>query len=65
MPSIIAFLGCVPHGTQAETHGKRIIACRRLMGPSQKELAGRLGVDPSTLGRSQGKGGCPSEEHRE
>ena len=65
IPRIITFLGYVPYDTQPETLGKRIIAYRRLMGLSQKELAGRLRVDPSTLGRWEGEKGCPSDKHRE
>ena len=65
IPKIITFLGYVPYDTQSGGLGKRIIACRRVMGLSQKELAGRLGVDPSTLARWESERGCPSEKHRE
>ena len=62
---IIAFLGYRPYDTRCGTLGKRIIACRRLTGLSQKELACRLSVDPSTLGRWERERGCPSERHQE
>jgi len=65
MPKIIAFLGYSPYDTQSGTLGKRIGACRRLLGLSQKELARRLGVDPSTLGRWETGRGQPSKKHRE
>ena len=65
IPRIIAFLGYIPHDTHSDTLAKRIVTCRRAMGLSQKELAGRLGVDPSTLGRWEGERGCPSGERRE
>ena len=47
----ISPLGYIPYDTQSGTLGKRIVACRRTMGISQKELACCRGVDPSTLGR--------------
>ncbi|MGQ9555145.1 MAG: helix-turn-helix domain-containing protein [Anaerolineae bacterium] len=43
----------VPRGLSnapAGTLGERVLACRCLLGISQKELAQRLGIDPSTLG---------------
>ena len=54
MPRIVAFQACSPYDTQSQTLGKRIIACRRAMGLSQKELTRRLSVDPSTLGQWEG-----------
>jgi len=51
IPKIITLLGYIPYDTQSGTLGKRIVACRRVMGLSQKEMARRLGVDPSTPGR--------------
>ena len=59
IPKIIAFLGYSRYNTQCGTLGKRIVACRRLMGLSQKELAPRLGVEASTLGRSETGRGQP------
>ena len=65
IPRIIAFLGYIPYNTQSGTLGKRIVACRRAMGLTQKELARRLGVDPSTVARWESGRGQPSKEHRE
>jgi transcriptional regulator with XRE-family HTH domain len=56
VPRIIEFLGYAPDDTKPETLGQRIVAFRRLRGLTQKELAQRLGVDPSTLaGWEQGE----------
>jgi transcriptional regulator with XRE-family HTH domain len=49
VPRIIEFLGYVPDDTKLESLGQRIVAFRRLRGLTQKELAQRLGVDPSTI----------------
>jgi len=59
VPRIIAFLGYVPQEHAPRTLGERIVATRRLLGLTQKELARRLGVDPSTLGRWERDGGKP------
>jgi len=64
IPRIIAFLGYIPHDTLSGTLGKRIVAYRRVMGITQKELARRLGVDPSTLRRWETGTGQPSQKHR-
>ena len=64
IPAIIEFLGYWPYDTPADNLGQQIIAKRTKLGLSQKELAQRLGVDPSTLGRwEQGKG-QPLLKHR-
>jgi DNA-binding XRE family transcriptional regulator len=47
MPRIIEFLGYVPYDAQAKTLGEQIIAYRKLLGLTQKELARRLGVGPA------------------
>ena len=49
IPRIIAFLGSVPDHTQVESLGQQIVAPRRRLGLSQRKLARRLGVDPTTL----------------
>jgi len=49
VPRIIEFLGYQPNDTKPESHGQRIVAWRRLQGLTQKKLARRLGVDPSTI----------------
>ena len=51
IPKVIAFLGRDPHDTQTDSLGERLVACRRAAGLSQKELARRLGIDPTTLAR--------------
>ena len=43
-------LGYVPDIGPSRTLGERIIATRRLLGLTQKELARRLGVDPEYVG---------------
>jgi len=56
IPRIIAFLGYTPDDTKPGGLGQRIVAFRRLRGLTQRELARRLGVDPTTLaGWEQGK----------
>jgi len=48
LPKIIEFLGYNPL-PPAQTLGQRITRCRRTLGLSQRELAGRLGIDEGTL----------------
>jgi len=60
VPRIIAFLGYVPYRVPSQTLGERIVAFRRVRGLTQNELALRLGVDPSTLGRWERDKGQPS-----
>ncbi|GAF89587.1 unnamed protein product [marine sediment metagenome] len=62
LPRIVEFLGYVPCDSRSGTLGKRIVASRRLLGLTQKELARRLGVDPSTLGRWERDEARPSKE---
>jgi transcriptional regulator with XRE-family HTH domain len=50
LPNIMRFLGYDPT-PQAETLAAALKQYRRQQGMSQKELAGRLRVDPSTLAR--------------
>jgi transcriptional regulator with XRE-family HTH domain len=49
VPRIINFLGYAPDDTKPESPRQRIPAFRRQQGLTQKELARRLGVDPSTV----------------
>ena len=60
VPRIIEFLGYVPYYCTPRTLGERIVVAPRLLGVTQKELAHRLGVDPSTLGRWKRDKGKPS-----
>jgi len=64
IPRIIAFLGYSPYCPQPAPPGNRIRAQRRSLGLSQKELAHRLGIDPSTLRRWELGNGEPSAAHR-
>ncbi len=50
IPKVIKFLGYDPYNTK-EGLGGKIIRARRALGITQKELARKLGVDPTTLGR--------------
>ena len=65
IPRIIAFLGYSPYDTQSGTLGKRIVGRRCVMGLTQKELARRLGIDPSTVRRWESGIGQPSKRLRE
>ena len=58
---IIEFLGYVPQYATPRTSGERIVTARRLLGLTQKKLARRLGIDPSTLGRWERGEGRPSK----
>jgi len=59
IPRIIRFLGYVPFDRQADTLGEKIVNYRRLSGITQKELANRLGIDSTTLGRWERNKGRP------
>jgi len=48
LPAVIRFLGYDPV-PEVTTLPDRILAARRALGISQKELARRLGVDPKTV----------------
>ncbi len=48
MPKVIEFLGYVPF-EEPKTLGEKIVYYRWLSGMTQKELARKLGVDPTTL----------------
>jgi transcriptional regulator with XRE-family HTH domain len=60
IPKVIEFLGYVPAEFKPGTVAQRIVTYRRLLGLSQKELARRLRVDQSTLGRWEKGKGRPS-----
>ena len=60
IPAIIEFLGYWSYDTPTDNLGQQIIAKRTRLGLSQKELAYRLSVDPSTLGRWEQNVGQPS-----
>ena len=62
VPRILAFLGYDPYDTQPENLGERIVAARRRLGLTQRELARRLDVDASTLGRWERGEGQPSRK---
>ncbi len=51
IPKIIEFLGYTPYDPSVRTTGEKIVTYRQLLSLSQKKLAHRLGIDPSTLGR--------------
>lgn len=53
IPQLINFLGYVPNLLPTQTLGQKIIAYRMTRGLSQKELARRIGIDPSTLRRRE------------
>jgi transcriptional regulator with XRE-family HTH domain len=48
MPAIIQFLGYNPLPA-ASSLPERLAAARRALGLSQRKMAGKLGIDPSTL----------------
>jgi len=49
VPRIIEFLGYEPDDTKPQHLGQQIVAFRQRWGLTQKALARRLGVDPSTV----------------
>jgi DNA-binding XRE family transcriptional regulator len=57
IPRVIEFLGYIPESLQAQSLPERLLYYRKAHGINQKELARRLGVDPTTLARwEKGKG---------
>lgn len=62
IPKIIKFLGYIPDSFKAKTPGEKIATSRRLLGLTQKELAHRLRIDPSTLGRWEKDKSRPSKK---
>ena len=65
IPRITRFLGYVPYDTSTLAFGERIVFMRRLCGVSQKELAHRLEVDPTTLARWERGKSRPVGTHME
>ncbi len=51
IPEIIGFLGYDPSEGCPKTLGERVLQYRKSCGVSQKELANRIGIDPTTLSR--------------
>ncbi|MFC2027731.1 helix-turn-helix domain-containing protein [Chloroflexota bacterium] len=65
IPAIIAFLGYLPVDNSTESFGEGIVRARQRQGLTQCELARRLGVDPSTLGRWERGIGLPLPANQE
>ncbi len=61
---IVEFLGYDPL-PPAETMAERLVRYRWLRGWTQKEMAKRLGVDPTTLARWERGEREPAENYRE
>ena len=59
------FLGYIPFSVQAKTLGERIVTSRQILGITQEELAKRLGIDPSTLGRWERNENHPQQKFLE
>ncbi len=60
LPKIIKFLGYVPDScAHYKTFGEKIVAYRKFLGITQKELACYLGIDPTTLGRYEKRESMP------
>jgi transcriptional regulator with XRE-family HTH domain len=49
IPKIVKFLGYLPYDISSMNLAERIVTMRRCLGLSREELAGRLGVDESSL----------------
>jgi transcriptional regulator with XRE-family HTH domain len=65
IPKIVEFSGYVPFDGEPKTLGEKIIHCHHLSGMTQKELAHRLGIDPSTLARWERNECKPLRKHLE
>ena len=61
LPKVIRFLGYDPSYTTPKTIGQKLLAYRKVHGITQKEMAKKLGVDPTTLARWEKGKGKPSE----
>ena len=51
IPKVIKFLGYIPFEKKPETSGEKIVYYRWLSGMTQKDLARKIGVDPTTLAK--------------
>ncbi|MBI2618757.1 MAG: helix-turn-helix domain-containing protein [Ignavibacteriales bacterium] len=57
LPKVIEFLGYDPAPAEPRTLGEKLLKYRKDRGITQKELARRIGIDPTTLSRlEKGKG---------
>lgn len=70
IPKIIEFLSYLPdhipdNAPVVKTLGEKIATSRRLCGLTQKEVAHRLGIDPTTLGRWEKDESLPSKKQQE
>ena len=61
IPKIIEFLGCDPFAKETAILGEKIHEYRRVHGLTQKKLAEKLGVDPTTLAGWEGGHHQPAE----
>ena len=58
-PKIIEFLGYDPSFGDASTIGEKLLRYRKSRGMTQKEFAGKIGIDPATLSRfERNRGRC-------
>jgi transcriptional regulator with XRE-family HTH domain len=60
LPKIIKILGYNPYKEEPRTLGEKLLAYRKVRGITQKELAQKLGIDPTTLARWERGEGKPS-----
>jgi transcriptional regulator with XRE-family HTH domain len=58
MPKITRFLAYDPVPADSRTLGERLLKYRKSLGVNQKELARRIGIDPTTLSRLERNQGC-------
>lgn len=59
LPKIVEFLGYDPMPGNPKTLGEEALQYRRSKGMTQKELAKRMGIDPTTLSRlERNRGRC-------
>lgn len=56
-PEIVKFLGYDPSPLDVKTLSEKVLKYQKSHGMSQKELAKRLGIDPTTLSRIERKSG--------